>query len=223
MPGEPLMTLELLRPDHPVRIIVSEMMVLFMFGRLLGFFLVLFGLALLIILNRLQDVIFLHWDPFNAFHFVSLDENENSRKDGHQTTQCDEQACAPTRTGETAPVPHPNTQADLEKGVEHVHPSDEIEVPGFGWRGSQAGQWGFRHGRRGQRYGRVCFQLSNLLLCVGWRRLWRLGVLFVVYWWWADVYGELVRTGKPVPASVDTRQAAVEVVVFANAPAQDVV
>jgi len=167
VPGEPLMALQFLGADDRVGVGVSEMMVVFVPGQLFGLLLVLFRFSVLVVLHRLQDVVLLHGDAFDALNLGPVKKHRQAGGDGDQTAECNKNARAPRRAGEAAPVPHPHAQADLERGVGHVHVHDEVDLPGLGRRGPDPRQRRLGHGRHGKRDGRVFFPLEDLFFRVG--------------------------------------------------------
>lgn len=101
----------------------------FMFCLFLCLLLVLLGFALLVLLNRLEDVVLFHRDALDPLNPRAFDKDAEAGEDGDETTQRDEHPRAPRRPVEAIEMPHPDTQADLKARIEHVHPHDKVQGP----------------------------------------------------------------------------------------------
>jgi len=97
---------------------------------LLSLLLVLLRFALVVILHRLKNIIFLDRDTFGALDLAPLDEDHHTSKYTAQTSQSDPYTRPPRRPSESVPMPHPDTKEDLKDRVEHVHVDDEVDGPG---------------------------------------------------------------------------------------------
>ena len=181
------------------------------------------GLALLEVLDGLDDVVLHDGDALDFLDLAAFLADDDAGEDGDQTAQHDEQCRAPRRPVEAVEVPHEHAQAHLEHRVEHVHVHDKVQGPGFRGRRADSRQGRRRHGCRGERDGGIGFQFGDLRF-----RVWRWGfgslwILLAVDGWRAHALVEFVASRESIPTPIDACKPTVVLVFTENPPLHEVV
>lgn len=123
------MSLDLLRMNNLMGIIVPEVMMVLMLRKFFRRNRIIFRFPVLVLLNGFQNIVLLYRNTFNLLDSQPFAEGDNACTDGNKAAQGDPHTGTPCGSIDATPVPHPSAKKDLEDRVKHVEVDDRIKRP----------------------------------------------------------------------------------------------